>query len=67
MADAKFKVGQMVDFSPNRSAVPASGREYKIVRLLPDEGGQRQYRIKTIAEQFERVAKESELSRRSQL
>ena len=55
----------MVDFNPARAAVPASIREYKILRLLPQEPGERRYRIKTIAEQFERIAKESELTQRS--
>jgi hypothetical protein len=64
MAVPKFKVGQTVDFTPGRSSIPASQREYKVVRVVPLEGGERQYRIKTIAEQFERVAKESELSTR---
>ena len=59
----KFKVGQMVDFVPSKSGVPASARSYKIVSLLPSEGGERLYRIKTIAEAFERIARESELLR----
>jgi hypothetical protein len=62
LAQSKFEVGQMVDFNPGRATIPASTREYKIVRLMPLESGERQYRIKTIAEQFERIAKESELS-----
>ena len=58
----RFRVGQSVDFNPSpRNGVPASAREYKILKLLPHEGGERTYRIKTIAEMFERVAKESEL------
>jgi hypothetical protein len=61
MAHHKFKVGQMVDFVPSRAGVPASVRAYKILRLLPHERGERLYRIKTIAEAFERVAMESEL------
>jgi hypothetical protein len=64
LAHAKYKVGDLVDFNPARATVPASIREYKVLRLMPYEGGERQYRIKTIAEQFERVARESELSRR---
>lgn len=52
----------MVDFNPSRPGVPASIREYKILQLLPSEGGERTYRIKSITEPFERVAKESELS-----
>ena len=67
MAQAKFKVGQMVDFNPARATIPASTREYKVLRLLPIEGGEQKYRIKTIAEQFERIAKESELVKRAQM
>jgi hypothetical protein len=64
LAQPKYKIGQMVDFNPSRATIPASMREYKILRVLPFEGGERQYRIKTIAEQFERVVRESELSQR---
>ena len=61
MVEHKFRVGQMVDLTPNRGSIPASDRAYKIIRVLPIERGERFYRIKTIAEAFERVAKESEL------
>ena len=62
MANHKFRVGQAVEFNPSpRIGVPASVREYKILRLLPHESGERLYRIKTITEPFERIAKESEL------
>lgn len=57
----RFKVGQMVDFLPSQRGVAASARSYKIMKLLPSEGGERQYRIKTIAEVFERIAREGEL------
>lgn len=58
---SKFKVGQMVDFVPSNRAVPASVRSYKVLRVLPNEGGEQLYRIKTITEAYERVARESEL------
>jgi hypothetical protein len=61
MPTHKFKVGQMVDFHPSQRGVPASARSYKILRLLPRDGIECFYRIKTIAEAFERIAKESEL------
>ena len=62
MAAVKFKVGQMVNFNPARATVPASIREYTILKVLPVEGGaERTYRIKTIAELYERIARESEL------
>jgi hypothetical protein len=53
----------MVDFYPSKRGVPASARSYKILRLMPADGGDRLYRIKTIAEAFDRVARESELVR----
>jgi hypothetical protein len=61
---AKFKVGQVVDFNPVRAAVPASVREYKILKLMPRERGEQQYRIKSIAEAFERIANEGDLTKR---
>ena len=64
MAHHKFKVGQLVDFVPSRPGTAISGRPYEIVRLLPAEAGELQYRIKSKSEGFERVVKESELSRR---
>ena len=65
MPGHRFKVGQVVDYSPGRSDVPASSRAYKIIRLLPAEGGDHQYRIKSVTEPFERVAKEGQLTQRS--
>lgn len=61
----KYKVGQLVDFMPGRGGMQASARQYKIVRQLPLENGERQYRIKCTTEAFERVATESQLSRRA--
>lgn len=62
MANPKFRVGQVVEFNPSpRVGVPAAAREYKILRLLPHERGERLYRIKTITESFERIANESDL------
>lgn len=60
MSSHKFRIGQMVDFVPIRRCVSTS-RSYKILRLLPSEGGERLYRIKTISEACDRVARESEL------
>lgn len=36
---------------------------YTIIKLLPPENGQNQYRIKGVSEVFERMAKETDLSR----
>ena len=55
MTQHKFKVGQLVDYNPNRLGMPASARGYKIMRLLPPEGTDLLYRIKSAGETFERV------------
>jgi hypothetical protein len=65
MAYHKFKVGQLVDFAPSRPGVATSGRQYEVVRQLPSDGGELQYRVKSRSEPFERVANESQLTRRS--
>lgn len=62
MAAHKYRIGQLVYFSPARSAMLTGSRQYKIVRLLPAEDGQNQYRIKGTSETFERMAKEGDLS-----
>jgi len=53
-----------VRFAPGRSSLAATSAEYEITRLLPPEGGQNLYRIKGMAETFERMARESDLSRK---
>jgi hypothetical protein len=62
----KFKVGQLVNYSA-KVGVRTSPSGYKIVRLLPTEGGQYLYRIKSADETFERVAREQELAQRQQI
>ena len=66
MSQHKFKVGQPVDYMPDKlqTAIPAG--VYKVTRLLPAEGGgDRSYRIKNMAEPFERSARESQLTVRT--
>jgi hypothetical protein len=41
----------------------ATNGSYRIVKLLPSDGEDYQYRIKSTEEAFERVAKESQLDR----
>jgi hypothetical protein len=64
MTRHKFKIGQVVNYNPNRMSLSASSRGYEIKRLLPREGVEFLYRIKSPAENFERVAREQDLSRR---
>jgi hypothetical protein len=59
----KYRVGEMVYFtSPTFGRAAATG-SYTVVKLLPSEGDDYQYRIKSSGEAFERVAKESQLDR----
>ena len=59
----KFQVGQTVYFSSGPIGRPAAGGSYKVVKLLPSDGDDYQYRIKNAGEAFERVAKERQLDR----
>ena len=59
----KFHVGQAVYFTSGTMGRPGASGSYKVVRLLPSEGDDYQYRIKSPGEAFERVAKESQLDR----
>ena len=59
----KYNVGETVYFtSPSFGRAAATG-SYTVVKLLPSEGDDYQYRIKNSDEAFERVAKESQLDR----
>jgi cell pole-organizing protein PopZ len=59
----KYQIGEMVYFtSPTFGRAAATG-SYTVVKLLPSEGDDYQYRIKSSGEAFERVAKESQLDR----
>ena len=59
----KYQIGEMVYYtSPTFGRAAATG-SYTVVKLLPSEGDDYQYRIKSSGEAFERVAKESQLDR----
>ena len=57
----KFHVGQTVFYTSSPISRPGASGSYKVVRLLPSDGDDYQYRIKNPGEAFERVAKESQL------
>jgi len=57
----KFHVGQTVFYTSSPISRPGASGSYKVVRLLPSDGEDYQYRIKHAGEAFERVAKESQL------
>lgn len=63
MSDHKYSLGQVVNFTlsgRNRGNGLAS---CKIMRLLSTDGDDPQYRVRLNSEVFERVARESQLSK----
>jgi hypothetical protein len=56
----RFRAGQAVRLVRSSLRSAADG-EFEIVRPLPDEGGETQYRIKSAREPHDRVVKESDL------
>ena len=63
MSEHKFQIGQTVYFTSKPFGHMAVNGSYRIVKLLPSDGDDYQYRIKSATEAFERVAKESQLDR----
>jgi hypothetical protein len=57
----KYIVGETVYFTASNVARPAASGTYEVIKLLPTDGDDCQYRIKNSTEAFERVAKESQL------
>ncbi len=49
-------------FTASNVSRPAARGTYEVIRQLPTEGDDCQYRIKSSIEAFERVAKESQLA-----
>jgi hypothetical protein len=63
MSNHKFKVGQTVSYTSRFIGAIATHAIFKVTQLLPPEGDEFQYRIKSVSEPHERVAKESQLHR----
>jgi hypothetical protein len=61
MRTHKYRVGQTVFYTSSPISRPGASGSYEVVRLLPSDGDDYQYRIKNPGEAFERVAKESQL------
>ena len=61
MAAHRFKVGQLVTLHSKRHGVWAE--PFEVVRLLPAQNADFQYRIKSTRDGHERVVLESELAR----
>jgi hypothetical protein len=65
LSDHKFKVGQAVHYTSGPYGRGGTSGVYQVTQLLPPEGDDRQYRIKSASEPHERVVKESQLNRAS--
>ena len=65
MTKHKFKIGQLVYFHPKGvGRVDAVPGPYQITRRIPAaEDGEFQYEIRNTLEEYNRVARESELTR----
>ena len=59
----RYKIGETVRMASTISLRAPSTHQFKIIRQMPERGGEVQYRIKSAAEAFERVAAESALER----
>ncbi len=57
----KFDVGETVYFTSGMIGRANGSGSYQVVRLLPPDGQEFQYRIKKDGDAYERVAKESQL------
>ncbi|HLH91719.1 MAG TPA: hypothetical protein VKX28_24985 [Xanthobacteraceae bacterium] len=57
----QFESGQTVRLVRSLSLRAAATGDFKIVRALPGDGGETQYRIKSAQEPHDRVVKESDL------
>jgi hypothetical protein len=62
MSRHRYRIGQLVEFIPDKLQVSVPSGTYKITRLLPAAGRELQYQIKNTAEVFERIALESQLA-----
>ena len=58
----KFRLGQTVTVVPPRQQDAKITGAFTIVRILPAEHGNNQYRIKAIADGHERVVTEGQMS-----
>jgi hypothetical protein len=61
MEPHKFKVGQTVELLRNQEQHLRPLGTFEVIRVMPTEHGQRQYRIRSLADGHERVALEAEL------
>lgn len=59
----RFRVGESVHFMSGSAGKGGTSGVFEVVRILPSDGDEQQYRIKSVTEPHERVAKQSQLER----
>ena len=57
----RFAVGQSIEFLPSRFDATATRGAYTVVRLDPNDAGDREYRVKNARDGHERVVRESQI------
>jgi len=57
----RFAVGQSIEFVPDRFYATATREAYTVVRLHPNDAGDREYRVKNARDGHERVVRESHI------
>jgi len=62
MPNHKFHIGEIVELAPSVTRNAPRG-VYVVTKPLPESAGEYEYRIKSINEPHERVARESELAK----
>lgn len=58
-----FTVGQSIEFVPGKFDGSAPGGTYTVVRQLPNDSTDREYRVKNTRDGHERVVRESQIRR----
>jgi hypothetical protein len=58
----KYEVGQVVNFTPGKLNLETSPGRYEVVRHLPPDGSENQYRVRSVEDSHERVVRESQLA-----
>lgn len=58
-----FAVGQSIEFVPGKFDGSAPGGMYTVLRLLPNDSTDREYRVRNVRDGHERVVRESQIRR----
>ncbi|MBI0433563.1 hypothetical protein [Roseomonas sp. KE0001] len=61
MPPHSLSVGQTVELFPGKLEASAARGTYTVVRLLPNDGADREYRVRNVQDGHERVVRESQL------